>query len=359
MKLISLNIILLIAYVLAFPSHALASSAKKAKKYYDEAYELQNTGHPRQAIKMFNKVLKLKPDHYWAINNLALCYHDIGEYDKALASFERIIDIDPMTGVAHLNRGLTYESMGEYQQAFNDYLEAARYPESSLDILYSNIGLLYGKWKGDYDSAIIFHNKAIEENPEYYYGYTNRAAAHRKLEKYDLAKADLEKAKAIAPESPDVLRGYGHLCSDLKMYDLSIEYYTQAVEAEPNSYYSHYNRGWVYIQTKEYKKGLTDFEEAIKANPAKSNSYLNRGLCLYYLGQYNKAIEDFKYAIDHDDNLKYSYNNMANAYHKLGQPDQACQHWQNALNHGYEYQPEWKEKYGFDDPKEMVKQLCQ
>lgn len=57
----------------------------------------------------------------------------------------------------------------------------------------------------NYDKAIEFYTKAIEENPSDHTIYGNRSASYNNLKKYDLALADGEKAIQI---KSDWSKGY-------------------------------------------------------------------------------------------------------------------------------------------------------
>ncbi len=60
-------------------------------------------GNLQAAMLLYGKVLKKNPDSYNALNNLALCYMDLGEEDKARKLLERAMKIKPKSGVAEMN----------------------------------------------------------------------------------------------------------------------------------------------------------------------------------------------------------------------------------------------------------------
>jgi tetratricopeptide (TPR) repeat protein len=51
--------------------------------------------------------------------------------------------------------------------------------------------------KREYDTAYVYYSTAIRLNPEIPSAYTGRAALHRRLDRVDLAKQDLNRAKEL------------------------------------------------------------------------------------------------------------------------------------------------------------------
>ena len=87
----------------------------------------------------------------------------------------------------------------------------------------------------------------------------------------------------------------GNNATDLKK---KIEYYTKAIELNPNHDPSYNNRGVVYYKLGRYDKAISDYTRAIELNPKKDNTYINRGDCYGKLGRYKEAIPDYTKAIE-------------------------------------------------------------
>lgn len=64
---------------------------------------------------------------------------------------------------------------------------------------------------GDLWGAIDDLNLALDAQPDRLSALVLRAAAYRRLEVLDLARADIDRAAALAPRAPDVLLERGHL----------------------------------------------------------------------------------------------------------------------------------------------------
>jgi serine/threonine protein kinase len=89
---------------------------------------------------------------------------------------------------------------------------------------------------------------------------------------------------------------------NLKEYHKARDYYTKAIELEPNFSAAYYNRGLTYYDLKKYNCAIDDYTKAIELDPNDSDSYNNRGVAYARLGDYLKAIADYHQALDIDPN---------------------------------------------------------
>jgi len=82
---------------------------KLVSRYPEETYLLNlgnlyyRKGNKREAMLLYSKILKNNPECYNALNNLARCYMDLGEYENAEKLLKRAIEISPEKKVAQIN----------------------------------------------------------------------------------------------------------------------------------------------------------------------------------------------------------------------------------------------------------------
>lgn len=110
-----------------------------------------------------------------------------------------------------------------------------------------------------------------------------------------------------------------------------IEFYTKAIELNPNYALAYHNRANVYNELKERQKALTDYNKAIELNPDYANSYNNRGTVYEKLGETDKAIADYNKAIEINPNLANGYNNRGIIFDKLNINDKALYDYNKAI----------------------------
>ena len=95
---------------------------------------------------------------------------------------------------------------------------------------------------------------------------------------------------------------------------LKIEYYTKAIELDPEFVNAYNNRGYAYINLGEYQKAIDDCSKAVEIDPKLASAYNNRGVAYINLGKYQKAIDDCSKAIEIDPKLANAYNSRGNVY---------------------------------------------
>lgn len=161
---------------------------------YNNAYNY------REAMKYLSKAIKLKPDYSIALANLANSYNLLNDLDKALEYANKAIEIDPNidwsysvkgnvftklgkleeaektfglavkinpnSPEAYNTRGYFYEETGKFDDAERDFQKAERLGLQNKAMLYNNFAVLYRR-KKEFDKAIIYLEKAREENPDF------------------------------------------------------------------------------------------------------------------------------------------------------------------------------------------------
>jgi tetratricopeptide (TPR) repeat protein len=113
--------------------------------------------------------------------------------------------------------------------------------------------------QGDFSSAIIEYDQAIQRNPNYVDAYFNRGLAY-----YN--KGDLDRA---------------------------IGDWDKAIQLNPDNAKAFYNRGLAYYSKGDLDRAINDYDQAILIKPDKVDAYFNRGLAYADKGETQNAIIDF------------------------------------------------------------------
>lgn len=146
-------------------------------------FHLANVFHVRgelgKAIKAFQRVLELDPNHTDAAISLSVIYNDIGKYEEAKAIFEKANNQVKNThsqGISdpHLNRKFSlkhyelaemYASYGRYEEALFEYNKAATLDPDNLEI---RIKIAKNYTKKGYSSKAFEELKRLKnEHPGY------------------------------------------------------------------------------------------------------------------------------------------------------------------------------------------------
>ena len=156
----------------------------------------------------------------------------------------------------------------------------------------------------DYADAVKDFTEAIRLKPDYVNAYCERAFAHCKLNEFDLAIKDSDKAIPDFRESTKHMPGYTDGLHNLGLalfykgqYEEAIENLTNAIRSRhwPVERY-HCERGKAYGANGNYDSAIDDFTIAIRLNPNDALAIYYRGLAYEKQGHDEEAKSDFEEA---------------------------------------------------------------
>ena len=157
----------------------------------------------------------------------------------------------------------------------------------------------------NYEAAIDFYNKAINQAPNYRDAYVGRGEVYYALKQYDAAIADYNRAIKLSPQGAAAIyvsraEAY-HAKND---YDQALEDCTTALELQPDYLGAYYRRSWVYTDLGEYDKAIASSAAArsLAPNDAHVNyrsalAYEVYGDALFKIDEYDKALSQYTLAI--------------------------------------------------------------
>jgi len=178
-------------------------------------------------------------------------------------------------------RGKSRHKLGDYRKAKTDYLEALQMNSHNSDLLV-DIGNLYYNLE-QYDSALLYFNKAELEFPEGFKAKFNIANTYFVLKKYDSA----------------------------------IFYYDKSIEVKDDFPYTYFYKGSIYNELEDFESAINAFNQAIRIWPDKSEIYFRRGIAYQSIGRYEEALIDWNTVLFLDSSNYDATRNRSMAYMKL------------------------------------------
>jgi tetratricopeptide (TPR) repeat protein len=176
-----------LTYCLLFISIALSTTfgqemKPEAAKLYNEGNKMMKGGNYQDAIKTYDKALKIEKD-YRTFYQRGVAYKLSGNIDSAKSSFEQSIKLKSDFEQGYNALGGVFFAMGKYSDAatnFEKVLAAAK-SESVKDKIKRNLSLVYSKI-GNQDNNDGNPKKAVEAFTKAT-GYSNYDAAYLALAK--------------------------------------------------------------------------------------------------------------------------------------------------------------------------------
>ena len=167
------------------------------KLYADGRTKLEKTQHI-EALKCFNESLQKDPTNVRAAHLGALCYQNLGQYERAIEMHNHAIRIGPNYGDAYLGLAVCYQIMHRWKESIE--------PMKKAVMLEPN--------NADYKDVL--------------------AAAYQQSENYQDAIKTYNEYLSIKPDNASVYNRLGYIAM-YKQYDDAIQAYKKAIQLEPKN----------------------------------------------------------------------------------------------------------------------------
>ena len=282
-------------------AHILHASADSSRR---QGLFAEGASAERKAIDIYRKAARHDhPDTAWALVSLAKAEQAQEEYAAAethyresLAIFRKCYDDD----YRPVGRILLYlaemsEEQGKIEEA-EKTASGAIQPDSRHASLYSKRGLLYKRLE-KYDEALADFDKAIELGTSEAWVYRNRGKIYGDQKKqYDKALADFDQAIRLSPKPEGWLHSArADVYKALDRHEEALADLDQAIELGQRTSYRYWLRGDVYAKLGRYEEAVADYDRSVGVDPSARNwvAYKRRGLANFQLGHYDEALADF------------------------------------------------------------------
>ncbi len=285
---------------------------------FEEGIALKQSKKYNEAIAKFSEVVKKDKYYHEAWYHRAVCHLELKKTDAALQDLSQCIAVKKDFIDAYLLRAHLYAEQNKTQDAINDL------------------------------------NQVIRIKPNYIEAYETRASIYLKIpDKSINAINDLQKAAELKTSNAWTYIELGKYCINKNKYQESIQYFSKAIELDPQNGEWNYWRGYAYSQINDaltaikdysaaldkgyknpdiiykraklyferqiYDNALTDLTTLITQYQSKQyDVYVMRGVCYSQINQISNALKDFNKAITIAPNKAEAYYFRACEYLKQG-----------------------------------------
>ena len=276
------------------------------KEIFSLAVKCYQEGKTDIALKLYNQVIKIDPNHSQAHNNLGLIFQNQMNHEKAKNCYEKAIEIKPDYADAYNNLGILLSQSGENKKLIGCFEKAIEF-NPNYSQAHNNLGVIF-KNLGEYEKAKSCYEKAIAINPDFAKAHTNLGIIFKILKDYQKAIGCYEKAIEIKSNYSQAHNNLGVIFKDLGENEKAKSCYEKAIAINPNYAHAHHNLGIIFKDLGENHKAKECYEKAIVINPNYENAYINLGLLFIDSGENQKAKDCFEKVIELNPNNEKSIN---------------------------------------------------
>lgn len=215
----------------------------------------------------------------------------------------RAVEINPNSSLAHNNLGIAYIDRGQINEALAAF-EQAVLSASSITPAQGNFARAYLRL-----GMTAAQNNDIRGAMDYY-----------------------TKALEIDPNIAETHGSLGIIYTRLNQYDEAIAHYRRAIELDPDLEEALINLGQVYELAGRREEAVTAYRQAIWLHPERPEAFNNLGKLRLDDNELEEALNLLRQATDRSPNHPTSANNLAQVYLKLGRAREAAEWFRVALN---------------------------
>ena len=350
------------------------------------------------AVIAYERAIALQPENanLWLQQGLAL--EQLGDYERALTAYEQAVTLNPENSFSLARQCAALNHLKEYEAALaaceaafagNNHWGRGSAAYGWVQTSSALIGL------EDYEAALAAANRAIDVDPEYPPGYTNRAvslwflaqgeenpqyiqdalsAVQQARELFNTQVRDelAESFERAYPEAPifayrgEILTAYnqGRILASLEDYGAAIEAYQHALNLEgqetnnlqnsptlevlfeqpilvnyPVQLISNEiqsviltNQAVAYLETGQYGQAVNASNRAVSLNRNSFTVQYNHGLILLTAGNHAEAFRAYGQANELNPNNVYVLTGQGMALARLGCEQAALRYFEQVLN---------------------------
>ena len=195
--------------------------------------------------------------------------------------------------------GLISVSLGKIQKSIKCYEEGLKI-DPNFSTIYSNLGLLYANYKGDYTKAEIYYKKSISLNKNIPETHNNLGSTYLAMNKIELA----------------------------------IKSFKKTIEIDPNFFNAYHNLGNTYTSIGDFTKAKKNFVKSLEINPYNTNSHRSLSRLIKYTKSEKhfidlKNIYDTKKIKNIDDRVNICFS-LGKAFEDLKEYDKSFSYYNEA-----------------------------
>ena len=280
----------------------LYQRALKLKPDWDEglwslgniAYDLDRYG---ECAPAFRRMAGLKPDSAPAWTMSGLCEYKLRRYDAALVSLShaetlKFEEPPELARAARLHLALVLTKSGSFERAITVLTEltrmhrkspeivvaagiaglrqpwlAAEVPEDSRDLVFKLGDAMAAAMELDYKEAIQKFDAVLEQYPQEANVHF-RYGAFLNIQDSDRGVEEIRKAVELAPDHVPALVGLTVIYLKKEEIDRALEYGERATKASPGDFSTHIALGRVLLAKENPAGAAAELETAVKLAPA-------------------------------------------------------------------------------------------
>jgi len=272
--------------------------------------ELDEGGHPLEAIACYEQALGINPNYVDAHINLGVALRETGRMGEAIEQFEQALQIDPRSAKAHNDLGSALLETHQNDEALRHVEEAVRLMPSHPQI-HRSLGIVFVA-VDRLSEAVEQFQQAVRFDPTYAEAYNDLGLALVKLDKFLEAIEAYRRAIGLRPDLEIAHANLGYALLKLNRPRDAIEQYRQAVRFNPDDADAQKNLASLLADSGQIAEAFEHLKQVLRLRPQWSAEvHCAMGIALNKAGRPREAIDEFEKALQANPSDVEACNNLA------------------------------------------------
>jgi len=258
-----------------------------------EAVALHRQGRLHDAEKIYERVLKVVPGNFDALNLLGTVKARQGHLVEAQRLFAAAVEANPRAHQAWINLGHAHFALKRLPEALECFDKARGLAPDDTDILnlHANALLSLGRPR----DALAEFQAVLARVPHHVEARLNSGLARAALGMTAAALADFEAALALSPNHPAAHFNRGVALLQLGRYADALAANDRAIAAAPDHIGARLNRGRALSQLRRLDQAIASYGEVLARRKDDANAHFNQALALLTVGQYRRGFQEYEW----------------------------------------------------------------
>jgi tetratricopeptide (TPR) repeat protein len=283
--------------------------SKDPQKRIDQAIQASNNGNVDRARKMLERTLDDSEKGHLAAYNLGTIEEADGNMKAAAKYYTQALEKNPNFASALVNLVRLYIRQGRLDEADNTARKYIGQNSENPDLRAARLEVMLEKKQ--YEAVVRKAKEILRGDERNVEAMVAMAKANFWMERYELAKAILQRVSDLSPDRDDIYFMFGLIAMENDKKGRAIANFEKALQLNPRLAEAHNNLGMLYYSASDYKGAASQFQAAIDDYPSFKEAMLN-------LGNAYKSLKKFEEAEAKLNEVKQMAPDYADVYFNLG-----------------------------------------
>jgi predicted O-linked N-acetylglucosamine transferase (SPINDLY family) len=229
------------------------------------AMQYHQSGDFAQADALYRRILQHDPNHPDALHYLGVLAYQIGQNAAAVELISKAIRVYPTSSPMYCNLGLALQAQGKFDAAAENYQQALLLHPNNSETYYNLGNVLQDQ--GKFDLAIEHYQAALKLKPDFAIAHNNLGSVFKQQKRLDSAIACYRTALGL---KSDYVEAHNNLAITFQAqgdFNAAEHHYQQAIIFKPDYADAYYNLGHLFCTARKLDVAIKNFQAALSLQP--------------------------------------------------------------------------------------------